>query len=280
MADEWNSPVGGQRRPPNRELAALRAKYIHHRDTLSKLSADAPTGHMAKVYERVTAEIDSAIRKLDDLDRGDDGALAMPLDAVAEPVKPVHPAMIGADDRIENREWDPQGADVYSPSVQGDQTGLKKLILALVAIAAIALLGFFAWSATKNGEDSPAVVEESGADLEPAPESEPVIAEAGPLTITPASFDFGTVEKGTRKSGRFQIANNTDSALPVAVSRSECRCLWFQHPQIIPPNTTASLTVTVDAARAKSGKVEELVTVSSKDDSAVTADVEVTAAIQ
>lgn len=280
MADDLNSPGGGQRRPPNRELAALRARYIHHRDTLSKLTADAPTGHMAQVYERVTAEIDSAIRKLDDLDRGDGGALVLPLAPVTEPVKPLHPAMIGAEDRIETREWQPQGADVYSPSVQRDQTGLRKLILALIAIAAIALLGFFAWSATRNGDDSPSVVEESGAELEPGPEAEPAIAEAGPLAITPASFDFGAVEKGTRKSGRFQIANNTDSALPVAISRSACRCLWFQHPQIIPPNSTATLTVTVDAARAKSGKVAEVVTVSSKDDSAITADVEVTAAIQ
>lgn len=280
MSEDWNSPGTGRRRAPNRELSALRAKYISHRDTLSRLAADAPTGHMAQLYERVTSEIDSAIRKLDDLDKGDGGALAIPLPNVEEPSRPVHPAMVGAEDRIEEREWQTGAPETYSPVVQRDQSGLRKALLALVALAAIAFLGFFAWSATRDDSDSPVIVDETVAAGGTTPEPTPAVVEAGPLAINPSSFDFGAVERGTRKSGRFQIANNTGAPMPLAVSRSQCRCLWFQHPQIIPANSTATLTITVDAARVKSGGVDEIVTVSSKDDSAVTADIEVTAAVQ
>ncbi|HUF16747.1 MAG TPA: DUF1573 domain-containing protein [Thermoanaerobaculia bacterium] len=279
MAEDWNSSGGGRRRPPSRELASLRARYIHHRDTLSKLSSDAPTGHMAQLYERVISEIDSAIQKLDELDKGEGGALALPLATPEAPSKPLHPAMIGAEERIEEREWQAQGADVYSPSVQRDQSGLRKGILALIAIAVIALLAFFAWSVTRTADDSPAVVEEAGSEAEVTPDPTPVVIEQA-LAISPASFDFGVVAKGTRKAARFQIVNDTGSALPVAVSRSQCRCLWFQHPQIIPPDSTATLSITVDAARAKSGNLEEIVTISSKNDSSITADVEVIASIQ
>lgn len=279
MAEDWNSPGGSRNRPPNRELASLRARYIRHRDTLSKLTADAPTAHMEQLYDRVTAEIDSAIQKLDELDKGEGGAAALPLASSDEPGKPLHPAMIGAEGGIENREWQTGGADVYSPAVQPDQSGLRKGILALIAVAVIALLGFFAWSISRPDDDAPTVVEESDTAGEAAPEPTPATVEA-PLAISPQSFDYGSVARGTRKSGRFQIANNTDSPIQLAVSRSLCRCLWFQHPQILPPNSTATLTITVDGGRAKTASVNEIVTVSSKEDSSITADVEVNAAIQ
>jgi hypothetical protein len=186
--------------------------------------------------------------------------------------------MVGAEDRIDTREWQTQNADVYSPGVQRDGSALRKGIIALIAVAAIALLGWFAWSSTRSDDEVPAVVEESatGTAVE---QPSPTIVEA-PLAVNPPSFDFGAVSKGTRKSERFQLVNNSDQAIPVAVSRSQCRCLWFQHPQIIPPNSTSTLTVTVDGARAKSGNLNEVVTVSSKENAITSADFEVTAAIQ
>ena len=277
MSEDWNSGGTGRRR--GRELSALRERYAQHRQTISRLAADAPTEHMAAIYERVTADIDSAVRKLDELEQGAAPPIAVPVaPPLAEP-HPVHPARIGAEDRIDTREWQTVGGDVYQePVARGG--GARKAAIALIALAALAVLGWFAWSATRGEDDdaAPVVVEETTtvpAEAEPTPE----VVES-PISATPATYDFGTVAKGTRKAGRFQLVNNTDEAIPIAVSRSQCRCLWFQHPQILPPNATATLTITVDGARAKSGTLSEVVTVSSKENATTSADIEITAAVQ
>lgn len=274
MSDDWNSGTSGRRR--GRELSALRERYAQHRQTISRLAADAPTEHMASVYERAIAEIDTAVRKLDELEQG--VAPPIPVSRTVDEPHPVHPALIGADDRIETREWKTSHEDVYQgpPSAGG---GVKKAAIALIAIAAIAIIGWFAWTATRGEDESPRIVEETSTATATEQQPTPEVVES-PLSASPATYDFGSVAKGTRKAGRFQLVNNTDESIPIAVSRSQCRCLWFQHPQILPPNSTATLTITVDGGRAKTGPLSEVVTVSSKESPTTSVDIEITAAVE
>lgn len=100
------------------------------------------------------------------------------------------------------------------------------------------------------------------------------------LEIKPASWDYGLIRKGTRGTHKFQIVNRSRNPITVAVERSRCRCLWFDPPTRIPPQGMATLVVSVDAARATSGPLNETVRIVSRADPKISAVVEITATIQ
>ena len=51
----------------SREIEMIRQHYRAHRDTLGRLAAEAPTEHLAAEYSRLIADIDTSLRKLDEL---------------------------------------------------------------------------------------------------------------------------------------------------------------------------------------------------------------------
>src|SRR4030088_954034 len=70
MSDDFgaiSSKRGGER---SREIDLLRMHYRKHREALAALGGDAPSEHLAGEYHRLIAEIDMAVRKLDELGGG------------------------------------------------------------------------------------------------------------------------------------------------------------------------------------------------------------------
>ena len=51
-----------------REIELLRRHYRSHKDALAKMIGDAPSEHLAGEYQKLVAEIDMAVRKLDELE--------------------------------------------------------------------------------------------------------------------------------------------------------------------------------------------------------------------
>ena len=76
------------------------------------------------------------------------------------------------------------------------------------------------------------------------------------------------------------IANTSDEPMSVEVARSTCRCLYYEHAPVIPPNAKESLTITVDGAKAKAGALSETVRITKKGDPTVATSVQGTATIQ
>ncbi|HEX9500812.1 MAG TPA: hypothetical protein VGA10_04090, partial [Thermoanaerobaculia bacterium] len=51
-----------------REIELLRRHYRSHREALSKMISDAPSEHLAGEYQKLVADIEMAVRKLDELE--------------------------------------------------------------------------------------------------------------------------------------------------------------------------------------------------------------------
>src|SRR5690349_20385335 len=61
-----------------REIELLRRHYRSHKDALTKMTGDAPSEHLAGEYQKLIAEIDMAVRKLDELEGKTAGAPPAP----------------------------------------------------------------------------------------------------------------------------------------------------------------------------------------------------------
>jgi hypothetical protein len=249
----------------SREIQALRKRYAEHRDALARLAADAPTERLAQGYARLRAEIDGAIAKIDEIERGGSPSPASPTPYIPAPMEPItrpHPA--APELQVDQELLRPETGTMYEEPPQRRPIPPAVIVVALLAL--LALLGFFAWRYT-GGQDGPTIVEEAGSEPAAAPtttaEPAPVIARAEVLSAVPAAFDYGVVRKGTRKSQRFSLTNNSAAPLNISVSRSQCRCLWFDHPKTIPANGKATLTVTIDGGRVAAGAVSEVVEITS-----------------
>jgi hypothetical protein len=100
------------------------------------------------------------------------------------------------------------------------------------------------------------------------------------LSVTPAIADYGTIRKGTRAVRQVEVTNTTDKQVDYTVSRSECRCLYYDYRGKLGPKKKETLTVTVDGAKAKAGALSEKLTVAAKKDPSVTTSFQVTATIK
>jgi hypothetical protein len=89
---------------------------------------------------------------------------------------------------------------------------------------------------------------------------------AAALATRPQSHDYGVVRKGTRTTRQYEITNNSEEPVSIVVSRSACRCLYYEHAPVVPPKAKESITVTVDGAKAKAGTLRETIKVTSKAD--------------
>jgi hypothetical protein len=159
----------------------------------------------------------------------------------------------------------------------------------------LAVIGWLIWRASSDRKPSTAIIESPATSTGPetAVDSSretvtvpvtPAPATAAPATtalrVTPASSDYGTMRKGTRAVRQFELFNSSAAAVAINVSRSTCRCLFYDYHGTVPPKSKEILTVTIDAARVKNGSVDETVTVSSKKDPSSTASFNVRARVE
>jgi hypothetical protein len=169
--------------------------------------------------------------------------------------------------------------------------GPRVLLLLGAAVIALALIGWLIWRASSDRPPASGTVVEETATTATSATAEPettttapaTIAEvpaANALTITPASRDYGLVRKGTRVTRQYEIANNTEEPIGISLSRSACRCLYYEHAPVIPPKAKESVTVTVDGAKAKAGTLHETIKVTAKSDASVGTSFDVIATVR
>jgi Protein of unknown function (DUF1573) len=275
MSDEFET-ISARR---SGDIEAMRAKYRRHRDTLMTLVAEAPTELIAADYRRVIADIDIALAKLDQID----GTLPRAAAAAPPPPPPQAP-------RVNTQPGmrplvTTTAVDGDAHITEGSDARSRLLLIVGAAVLALAAIGWLIYKASA-GPERPAVVEEeptATATTATVTEEEPAATPARAarlLTVTPDTNDYGIVRKGTRATRQYEIVNNSDEPISVAVARSTCRCLYYEHAPVVPPKAKESLTVTIDGAKAKPGPLLESIRVSAKSDASVVTTFDVTATVR
>lgn len=261
MSDEWNTVnirpgAGGVLR----EIDLLRRRYADHRSTLERLAADAPTENLARRYRQLIGELESSMARIEELEMG----------------RSDDPDAEHLDDQDPRWREPASGAPVDE---EHPRRGVPAILVILAAAFIIGLLGLLAWNWIRGDAEpeAPATI------VEPSERTPVIEPDALPreisLSATPDQQSYGELRRGTRAVRQFEIANNTDETLPITVLRSDCRCLWFEYADTIPPRGTTTLTVTVDGAKAPPGTLRETIQIVTKTDPPVTIAVEVVAEI-
>jgi hypothetical protein len=282
-----------------REIEVLRHHYRRHRESLVAMIDEAPTQHLALEYQRLVAEIDRALSKLDEIEGGatERGSMqTVPAFIPPPPAAPRHPAraeaippppssagmrpLAGSDDP-DTEEHD---VSTLPPDVPAGRTipSSRLALIAGVAVLALALIGWLIWRASSESDRGrvPIVDEQAVTTAEADPVEPDVPVPPSLLAVTPASQDYGVIRKGARATRQFELTNNTEEPMSIQVARSTCRCLYYEHAPVIPPKAKETLTVTVDGARAKAGDLRETLRVTTKSDAAVGTSLDVIATVQ
>lgn len=263
------------KRSESREIDLLRRHYRTHRDSLARLIVDAPSEALAREYQRLISEIDSAVLKLDELE-GKRPAVNVDTNPAARPTAPGTRPLV--------RPTEPAGAppvEVPPPAPAGARTRVAMIVIAGVIV--LAIIAWLIWRASSSRAPVTPVVEQpiSTTNAAPPPAVTPAPAPAPTaLMVTPAVQDYGVIRKGTRAVRQFQISNTGDTPLEIEVARSACRCLFYDYNGKLPAKGKESITVTIDGARAKTGPLQETVSVQKKKDPTVKATFEVRAVIR
>jgi hypothetical protein len=279
MSDDFGT-INVKRGERTREIEVLRQHYRQHREALARMTADAPTEHLAAEYQRLIVEIDCALGKLSELEGV---GVTPPPPPPANPRLKTEPGMRPlvstpmSDDEIEP----PTPRDL---PLEEEPRSRVPLILAVMLVALV-LIGWLVWRASTDRGDTPPLIAENGtnAPASTAPDTsveEAPVPAAGILVVSPPTHDYGVIRKGTRATRQFEITNNSNEPMSVDVARSTCRCLYYEHAPVIPPKAKESLTITVDGAKAKAGELRESVRITKKGDPTVAASVDVNATIQ
>ena len=79
---------------------------------------------------------------------------------------------------------------------------------------------------------------------------------------------------------KVDITNTTDRQVNYSVSRSECRCLFYEYTGKLGPKKKETLSVTVDGAKAKPGALMETISITAKKDPSIATSFQVTANIK
>ena len=260
-----------------REIELLRRHYRSHKDALSKMIGDAPSEHLAGEYQKLVAEIDMAVRKLDELE-----GKTTPAPSLAD----TNPSIkVGPGNRPLMRTADasmppPPAAMAYEPPSSRSAQN-RVVIIVLAGLIVLGIIGWLIWRASSDRKTAAApVVEQQPVTTAPPPAVTPAPRPVESLKVTPASADYGTIRKGTRAVRQFQVTNTGDTAMDIEVTRSACRCLYYDYNGKLPAKGQETITVTVDGARAKVGALQEAVDVHAKRDSSVRAAFTVQATIQ
>lgn len=283
MSDDFGT-VNVNRGQRAREIEVMRAHYRRHREALRSMSADAPTETLASAYQRLIQDIDTALTKLDDLEGRDPGALP----AAPPPPPPDAPLRLKTDsDRPAHTMYEddePTHTGYVPPYEDGRGRGKWLPLMLAVTLLVLAVLGWLVWRGRADRPADNAILEQpTGANDTAAVTEVPAtntVAPTSELSTTPGVQNYGTIRKGTRATRQFEINNHTDAPLTVSVSRSACRCLFYEYVELVPPKGKESVTVTIDGARAKAGELRETIKVTSKRDPGISTTFEVQAEVR
>lgn len=266
MPEEFGT-VNVKRGDRAREIEMIRQQYRKHRDALSLMASDAPTERLAAEYRRLVNEIDNSFTKLDELEKR--GALpdTRPMVDSPPPVRtePGSRPLIA-----------PPVLDSSDEMTASTQTRLIAIVLG--GLLVLGLIGWLIWRSSSAGRGRAPAVAEPAATTVTEPAVTPLIVET--LSAQPSTHDYGIIRKGTRAARQFEIANSTDTPITIQVERSECRCLYYDYANVVPPNGKETITVTVDGGKAKAGNLVESVRVSSKSDPSIATTLGINATIR
>lgn len=279
MAPDDFGTVNVRRGDRTREIEVIRQQYRRHREALQNMLSDAPTEHLAAEYKRLIAEIDGALRKLDELEGRDE---AQPPAAAASPKPNFTDTQPAFRPEAGKKPLVASPAAGVIPEEAPTQARSRIAAILLAGIAVLVVIGWLLWRASSDERPAKPILSEDRAaeTATVAEEPPPPPAPKAALSVEPASQDFGTVRKGTRAVRQFEIANNTDQPVAITVARSTCRCLYYDYAPTVPPNGKETISVTIDGVRAKSGALQEALKVSSKTDPSVTATLNVTGTVK
>jgi heme/copper-type cytochrome/quinol oxidase subunit 2 len=184
----------------------------------------------------------------------------------------------------------PAGRYDTSPASDASSPAPRVILMIVIALIVLGAIGWLIWRASSERKTppSPTVVEQptatSTTPMEPGtvmPATTPAPAAAASIRVTPAMQDYGIIRKGTRAVRQFELINTGTIPLSIEVARSACRCLYYDYNnKKIAPNAHETITVTVDAAKAKGSAIDEQLAVTSKDDPNATATIGVRATIK
>lgn len=294
MSDEEFGTVNLRRGDRAREIEVLRGHYRRHREALVAMIEDAPTETLALQYQHIIGELDRSLAKLNELENG----RPLPMAPRAPEPPPRHPARTG-------NEPPPPPAnvpttagmrplagttddDVYDDATQPPNVPATRevprsrlALIGVVALLALAAIGWLIWRASSDRDEAAGTVIEEplttadAGTVVPEPVPPPSL-----LVAAPQSHDYGVIRKGTRATRQYELTNNSEEPVSVEVARSACRCLYYEHAPVIPPKAKETLTVTIDAAKAKSGELNESLKVSAKSDPTIATTIDVTATVQ
>ncbi len=282
MSDDFGT-VNIRRGERSREIEVLRQHYRTHRDTLGRMAGEAPTEHLTAEYHRLIADIDLSLRRLDELEGGAPAAPAAPpsVDTQRLRTSPGQRPLVGPSEPIVGEP----------PPAPGGSSSRVFLIV----FAGLLVLGAIAWliwraSSDRTAPVTPAIEQPVTPTTAPPAETGtvvpvvtpvPVAAATASIRITPAVQDYGIIRRGTRAVRQFELTNTGAIPLTIEVARSACHCLYYDYNnKKIPPQGRETITVTVDAARARSQTIDEQLAVTAKEDPAATATIGVRAEIR
>ena len=292
MADEFGT-VNIRANARSREIELIRQHYRAHRDTLARLAAEPPTEHLAGEYHRLMADIDSSLRKLDELE----GRAPVAAAPVASPSAATPAAQSPGSRPLVMTPGEPapsmgrydSSAGRYDSSASANSSS-RVILMVLIGLVVLGVIGWLIWRASSERKPSsrPAVVEQPVTTTSTAPAETGTVTPAttpapaaSSIRITPAMQDYGIIRKGTRAVRQFELSNGSTIPLSIEVARSACRCLYYDYNnKKIAPNAHETITVTVDAARAKSPAIDEQLAVTAKEDPNATATIGVRATIR
>jgi len=279
MPDDFGT-VSMRRGDRAREIEILRQHYGKHREALARLIADAPTEHLATGYQGLIAEIDTALRKLDEMEGRAPTSPGTFVDTNPSFKTPTAPGTTAPGTRPLMRTQEaPSSSSPYEPTV-GAAPQSRLMLIVVAGVVVLALLMWLIWRASSDRKRPTPIVEQRPAVTSAAPAVTPAPAPAPSLKIVPALADYGTIRKGTRAVRQFEITNTSDHPVQIQVARSACRCLFYDYNGKLAPNGKETITVTVDGARAKIGSLQEQLDVTAKKDPSVRASFGVQATIR
>jgi hypothetical protein len=262
------------KRAESREIELLRRHYQSHRDSLGRLIADAPSEVLAREYQRLIGEIDTAVLKLDEREGRKPGVNA-----------DTNPAMraTGPGTRPLVRPTEPAGVPPtdFFPAASSNAR-LRIAIIITAGVVVLAIIGWLIWKASSEGKPVTPIVERpiTTTIAAPPPAFTPAPTPVATLTITPAAADYGVIRRGTRAVRQFEIANTAAAPVEIEVARSACHCLFYDYNVKLPAKGKESITVTIASARSKLGPLQEMVVVQAKKDPTIKATFEVRATIR
>jgi len=266
------------------EIDVLRQRYRNHRQSLATLAGDAPSEALATEYQRLIGNIDSSLRKLDEVEG------RPPVDPAETQKMKTSP---GTRPLATPPPYEPSAPYVESPPRAASPASR----LALIVVGGLVVLVIIGWlimhASDRRGKKTVPVTETTSTAITPAAGTEPPVTPAptttvavatGPATlkVTPILVDYGVVRKGTRQVRQVEVVNSGAAPVVIEVSRSACRCLFYEYDgkSSLVPKKKETITVVVDGGKAKAGALDEKIVVSAKNDPAVSATFNVRATVR